>query len=140
MTINGDDVRRAFKKLSDEYVGLTHEISRVPGLAIAVVYLGDSPYTATRCAGVRSIVDGGDIDADTLFQLASLSKPISSTVVAAQVAREEVAWVAPVAKLDPRFPMGIPASRSSRCSRTAAACRITRAISLRTQDTRAARS
>jgi CubicO group peptidase (beta-lactamase class C family) len=107
-TINGDDVRRAFKKLSDEYAGVAQEISRVPGLAIAVVYLGDAPYTATHCAGVRSIVTGGDVDADTLFQLASLSKPISSTVVAAQVAREQVAWAAPVARLDPRFPLGNP--------------------------------
>jgi CubicO group peptidase (beta-lactamase class C family) len=57
---------------------------------------------------VRSIVNGGDVDADTLFQLASLSKPISSTVVAAQVAREQVAWAAPVARLDPRFPLGNP--------------------------------
>jgi hypothetical protein len=36
-TINGDDVRRAFKKLSDEYAGVAQEISRVPGLAIAFV-------------------------------------------------------------------------------------------------------
>ena len=57
---------------------------------------------------MRSIVNGGDVDADTLFQLASLSKPISSTVVAAQVAREQVAWAAPVARLDPRFPLGNP--------------------------------
>jgi CubicO group peptidase (beta-lactamase class C family) len=106
VTINGDDVRRAFKKLSDEYAGVAYEISRVPSLAIAVVYLGDAPYTVTHCAGVRSIVDGGDVDADTLFQLASLSKPISSTVVAAQVARKQVAWAAPVAELDPHFPLG----------------------------------
>ena len=79
--MNGDDVRRAFKKLSEEYAGVAQEISRVPGLAIAVVYLGDTlergliaapdsdtrPYMATHCAGVRSIVDGGDVNADTLF-------------------------------------------------------------------------
>ena len=47
-TINGDDVRRAFKKLSDEYAGVAHEISRVPGLAIAVVYLGPDQDTCKK--------------------------------------------------------------------------------------------
>lgn len=107
MAINGDDVGKAFEKLRNEHAREALELSGVPGLAIAVVYLGDAPFTATCGAGVRSI-GGALVGADTVFQLASLSKPISSTIAAAQVARGDLAWSARVAELDSRFPLAHP--------------------------------
>ena len=53
----------------------------VPGLAFAVVYEGKVRYL--EGFGLREVGKPETIDPDTVFQLASVSKPISSTVVAA---------------------------------------------------------
>jgi hypothetical protein len=52
----------------------------VPGLAIAVVFQNQVVYAAGF--GVRDVNTREPVNADTVFQLASLSKPIGSTVVA----------------------------------------------------------
>src|ERR1700726_3053541 len=52
----------------------------VPGLAIAVVFQDQVVYAAGF--GVRDVNTREPVNADTVFQLASLSKPIGSTVVA----------------------------------------------------------
>ncbi|MCP4386582.1 MAG: serine hydrolase [Hyphomicrobiales bacterium] len=73
----------------------------VPGLAIAVVH-GDE-IVFLEGFGVR--VEGSDqpVDADTVFQIASLSKPISSTIVAALVSQDLVSWDSRMADIDPSF-------------------------------------
>src|ERR1700747_2862271 len=48
----------------------------VPGLAIAVVFQDQVVYAAGF--GVRDVSTQEPVDADTVFQLASLSKPIGS--------------------------------------------------------------
>ncbi len=75
----------------------------VPGMAIAVIYRDEVVYLkgfGRREAGKPELVD-----ADTVFQLASMSKPISSTVVAALVGEEEekVGWDTRIAEIDPGF-------------------------------------
>src|SRR5215510_6376251 len=77
------------------------DTDEVPGLSIAVVYRDELLYA--KGAGVR--VAGGEerVDADTVFQLASLSKPIASTVVAALVSDGRVSWDARIAEIDPAF-------------------------------------
>jgi CubicO group peptidase (beta-lactamase class C family) len=55
----------------------------VPGLSIAVVYRDEVVYL--KGFGVGEAGTGEAVDAHTVFQLASLSKPIASTVVAAIV-------------------------------------------------------
>lgn len=55
--------------------------SGVPGLSLAVVYNGSIVYAGGF--GVRSVNDNQTLDADTVFQLASVSKPIASTIVSA---------------------------------------------------------
>src|SRR6476619_7081317 len=52
----------------------------VPGLAIAVVFQDKIVYA--KGFGVRDVNTKALVDADTVFQLASVSKPIGSTVVA----------------------------------------------------------
>lgn len=74
---------------------------QVPGLAIAVVYR-DKPVFL-KGYGVRKAGKPGAVDADTVFQLASFSKPISATVVAALVGEKVLDWDTPVAALDPGF-------------------------------------
>jgi len=73
----------------------------VPGLSIAVVYKDEVVFLAGF--GVRQAGKPEAVDADTVFQIASLSKPISSTVVAALVGEGLLDWDSRVADLDPAF-------------------------------------
>ncbi len=73
----------------------------VPGLSIAIVYKDEVLYLGGF--GVRQAGKPELVDADTVFQLASLSKPISSTVVAALVGDGVVAWDSRIADIAPGF-------------------------------------
>jgi CubicO group peptidase (beta-lactamase class C family) len=77
------------------------ETGAAPGLAIAVVYNDEVVYEkgfGLREAGKPELVDG-----DTVFQIASLSKPVSSTIVAALVSEGVLGWDSRIADLDPSF-------------------------------------
>ena len=67
----------------EKYVTQVMEDTGVPGIAIAVVFQDEVVYL--RGFGVRETGKDAPVDGDTVFQLASLSKPIASTVVAALV-------------------------------------------------------
>jgi CubicO group peptidase (beta-lactamase class C family) len=74
----------------------------VPGLAIAVVFQDKVAYA--RGFGVRDVNTKAPVDADTVFQLASMSKPIGSTVVAELVGEGKITWDSkhpPFAMFDP---------------------------------------
>ncbi len=75
----------------------------VPGLAMVVVYDGQVRYL--EGFGVRQQGKPDKVDGDTVFQLASVSKPISSTVVAAALTKElgTLGWDDPVQKALPGF-------------------------------------
>jgi CubicO group peptidase (beta-lactamase class C family) len=73
----------------------------VPGLAIAVVH--DDEIVYLKGFGVRDTGKAEAVDADTVFQIASLSKPIASTVVASLVSAGLVDWDSRIADLDPGF-------------------------------------
>jgi CubicO group peptidase (beta-lactamase class C family) len=75
--------------------------TRIPGLAIAVVRDGRTVYAAGF--GVRRAATADTVDADTVFQIASLSKSISATVIAHQVGLGVVAWDTPVVAHLPWF-------------------------------------
>ena len=78
----------------------------VPGLAIAVVY--DDETIFLKGFGLREVGKPETVDADTVFQIASLSKPISSTIVAALVSEGVVSWDSRIADLDPAFALYDP--------------------------------
>ncbi|KKD02143.1 hypothetical protein TN53_42180, partial [Streptomyces sp. WM6386] len=65
----------------------------IPGVAVAVVH--DGKVIHLKGYGVRKAGEKAAVDADTVFQLASVSKPIASTVVSAAVGVE--GWSEPVA-------------------------------------------
>ncbi len=73
----------------------------VPGVAMAIVYQDKVVYL--KGFGVRKAGCRAPVDADTIFQLASLSKPIASTVVAALVGTHEIGWDDRIIDLDPDF-------------------------------------
>jgi CubicO group peptidase (beta-lactamase class C family) len=78
----------------------------LPGLAIAVVFQDKVVYA--KGFGVRDINTREPVDADTVFQLASLSKSIGSTVVAELVGEGRITWDSKLSALDPAFEMFDP--------------------------------
>ena len=74
---------------------------QVPGVAIAVVLQDEVVYA--KGFGVRKAGENAAVDPDTVFQLASCSKPIASTVVAALVSDGAVTWDTRIADADPGF-------------------------------------
>ncbi|HEY2838072.1 MAG TPA: serine hydrolase [Pirellulales bacterium] len=78
----------------------------VPGIAIAVVHRDQVVFQ--KGFGVREAGKSDPIDADTVFQIASLSKPISSTVLAALVGEGKIDWDNRVIDHDPGFRMFDP--------------------------------
>jgi CubicO group peptidase (beta-lactamase class C family) len=78
----------------------------VPGLAIAVVFQDKTVYA--KGFGVRDVNTKTPIDADTVFQLASVSKSIGSTVVAELVGEGKITWDSKLSVLDPAFEMFDP--------------------------------
>jgi CubicO group peptidase (beta-lactamase class C family) len=75
--------------------------SGVPGMAIAVVRDGTTVYA--KGFGVRKIGESLPVDADTVFQIASLSKSLAASVVAHQVGAGVVKWDTPVVAHLPWF-------------------------------------
>ena len=76
--VTTDKVKAAlpeFEKLITELLKKTG----VPGLAIAVVHQDQLVYA--KGFGVREVGKSDALDADTVFQLASVSKPLGSTVM-----------------------------------------------------------
>jgi len=104
-TISDDKLNAALHGL-DELARKTIETGGVPGLAIAVVY--DEKVVYLNGFGHREAGKPDLVDADTVFQLASLSKPISATVVAALVSEGVVGWDTRISDLDPGFRLHDP--------------------------------
>ncbi len=82
------------------------ERTGVPGVAVAVVYRDEVVYS--EGFGVREVGRPETVDPDTVFQLASLSKPLASTVVAGLVGDGVVDWDDPVVASNPAFALRDP--------------------------------
>jgi CubicO group peptidase (beta-lactamase class C family) len=88
---------------------ITRNIQRktgVPGIAIAVVHNDKIVYL--RGFGVRKAGTSQRVDADTVFELASVSKPVGAAVVAGAVGRGVVKWTDPLQKYLPGFALADP--------------------------------
>ena len=77
-----DAVDKAVGQL-DDLVNSMMESTKIPGVAVAVVSGGETKYA--KGFGVKDITTGEAVDPNTVFQLASVSKSVGSTVVAAAV-------------------------------------------------------
>ncbi|MGR6964539.1 serine hydrolase [Geodermatophilus sp. URMC 61] len=78
----------------------------VPGVAVAVVHRDQVVYS--KGFGVREVGEPEPVDPDTVFQLASVSKPLASTVVAGVVGQGVVEWDQPARQYDPSFALNDP--------------------------------
>ncbi len=89
-------------KLVDDALGK----SGVPGASVAVVRDGKLVYSGGF--GVRDTGTGEPVDADTVFQLASLSKPVGAAVVSSVVSETDVQWTTEINKYLPKFALADP--------------------------------
>ncbi len=80
--------------------------SGVPGVAVVVVYNDQIVYL--KGFGVREAGKPDAVDPDTVFQLASMSKPIASTVVASLVSDGTVRWNDTASSHMPQFQLMDP--------------------------------
>ncbi|TIP13383.1 serine hydrolase [Mesorhizobium sp.] len=104
-TIAPDRIAAALSKLEALAEGVVAD-GGVPGLAIGVVH--DDKVVFLKGFGHREAGKLETVDADTVFQIASLSKPVSATIVAVLVGEEIVSWDAKIADLDPAFRLSDP--------------------------------
>lgn len=79
----------------------------IPGMAVAVVHGGEAVYA--KGFGVTDVNTGAKVDPDTVFQIASLSKPLGATVVAHQVSEGAIGWDTPIVSKLPWFALSDPA-------------------------------
>jgi len=79
------------------------------GIAVAIVDKGH--LSLVKGYGRRSQVDGGQVDDQTVFRLASLSKGFASTVTGLMVKEHFVDWSTPVRQVLPKVSLG--ASRNN---------------------------
>ena len=78
----------------------------IPGMAVAVVHDGDTVFA--EGFGTTDVNTGAPVNADTAFQLASLSKSISATVISAKVTEGMIAWDNPIVEYLPGFELTDP--------------------------------
>ncbi len=94
----------------DGLVGELMKSSGIPGMAVAIVRGGKTLYA--KGFGVRDVSkgdgQGNKVDADTVFQLASMSKSVGATVVAHEVSTNAVTWDTPVVSKLPWFALNDP--------------------------------
>src|SRR5438132_6027245 len=93
---------REVEKLAQKQI----QENALPGLAIAVVFQDKAVYA--KGFGVRDVNTKAPVDADTVFQLASVSKSVGSTVVAELVGKGKITWDSKLSALDPSFAMFDP--------------------------------
>ncbi len=103
--ITPDQVEAALPKL-DSLLEDAMTRTGVPGAAVAVVY--DDAVVYERAFGVREVGKPDLVTPETVFQLASMSKSISSTLVAAVVGDGATTWDDVAADLLPGFALSNP--------------------------------
>ena len=100
-------IDQAVTKLDGIVTGLMHRTG-VPGVAVAVVK--DDAVVYAKGFGVRRVGSSQPVDKNTIFQLASVSKPLSATAIARAVGLGVVGWDDPVVKYLPGFRLNNPST------------------------------
>ncbi len=99
------NIGRAISRL-DGLVRSVMERTGIPGLAVAVVHENSPVYV--KGFGVREVSGSDPVDTDTVFLLASVSKPISSTIIAKLVGQRQFDWKDPVRTFNSAFVLSDP--------------------------------
>ncbi len=107
--VTEEKVRAVLPEL-ERYIRDAQQKRGVPGVAVGVVYQDKVLYL--KGFGVREAGKTDLVTEDTVFQIASLSKAVGSTVVAALVSDGVVSWDAKITDLDPSFQLREPYATS----------------------------
>ena len=91
---------------TEQYLKCLQRETKTPGLAMAIVY--KDQVKLLEGYGVRKVGTSQKVNEDTIFEIASLSKPMSSTVIASLVGEGEVSWDDRIATLDSQFQLSDP--------------------------------
>lgn len=102
----GDRTLQSAVTQLDPYAERALALSGVPGMAIAVVH--DDQVVHLKGYGLCKAGSPALVDTDTVFQLASVSKPIASTVMASLAGRGLISWDDTVKRHDPGFKLSDP--------------------------------
>ena len=98
-------VQSAVRKVDGLATSLMEE-TKIPGMAVAVVQGGEIVFA--KGYGVREVGQPETVDTDTVFQLASVSKPIGATVIAQEVGKGTIGWDTPIVTHLPDFALADP--------------------------------
>lgn len=90
-----------------EFIEKALEQTGVPGAAVAVVSNGEVVFEEGY--GVRDVTTQEPVDVGTVFQIASLSKPLSSSIAAKAITDDpDLSWEDPVVEHLPDFALNDP--------------------------------
>jgi len=95
-----ESVKSAIAQL-EPYIRSALAKTKVPGVAVAVIH--NDQVVLLQGYGVRKVGEPAPVDADTVFEIASFSKPIASTILASLVGEGKIRWDDRIADLDPGF-------------------------------------
>jgi CubicO group peptidase (beta-lactamase class C family) len=90
----------------EPFIHSTMASTKVPGVAVAVIY--NDQVVFLRGYGVRKVGDPAAVDPDTAFEIASFSKPITSTILASLVGEGKIGWDDRIVDLNPGFQLSSP--------------------------------
>lgn len=90
----------------DSLVQKTMETFNIPGIAVAV--LKDGEVVHMEGYGVRSLKDGGKVDENTLFGVASNTKAMTTAALAVLIDEGQLEWDTKVTEVIPEFKLYDP--------------------------------
>ena len=90
----------------DAYVRASMATTKVPGVSVAVIF--NDKVVFLRGYGVRKAGEAAAVDPDTVFEIASVSKPIASSILASLVGEKKISWDDRIADLEPGFQLSNP--------------------------------
>lgn len=93
-------------KQIDSLVQKSMETFNVPGIAVAVIKDGEVVHSEGY--GVRSADEGGKVDANTLFGIASNTKAFTSAAIGKLIDEGKLTWDTKVAEIIPEFELYSP--------------------------------
>lgn len=97
------------------------KLTKIPGVAIAVIQ--DGKVVLEKGLGVRELNKAEPVTPQTLFMIGSMTKPLTSLMMARLVDRGTFTWETPVTSLLPTFALGDPdATKRVTMAHTVCAC------------------